>query len=174
MPDLNQTPSPFASTAAFTALPRLTSLALSPDGARLVVGVQRPDADGAKYVSALWQLDPAGQSPPVRLTRSVKGETAPAFLPDGSLMFISARPDGDGEDEAQLWVLRPGTEASVVASYPGGVGGPVAARSARVVLVAASRLVATVGDGAAQRKQRKQHKDRKITAILHTGSPIRY
>ena len=39
------------------ALPRLSGLALSPDGARLVVSVARPDNRGKKYVGALYELD---------------------------------------------------------------------------------------------------------------------
>lgn len=162
---------PFADLGAFTALARITGLALSQDGARLVVSVQQPDPEGAKYVSAIWQIDPDGQRPPLRLTRSEKGESAPAFLPDGSLLFVSARPDGEGEDEPQLWQLPCGGEASVLASYPGGVGGPVVARAAGAVLVSGARLLGAEGDGAEHRKVRRE---RKITAILHTGMPIRY
>ena len=38
----------YADLSAFLALPRLTALALSPDGARLVAAVQRPDAKAAR------------------------------------------------------------------------------------------------------------------------------
>lgn len=40
--------------ARFVTLGRVTSLALSLDGSRLVAVRQKPDAKGAKYVSALW------------------------------------------------------------------------------------------------------------------------
>jgi hypothetical protein len=51
---------PFADLAQFVALPRVTSLALSADGSRLVAAIQQPDEKGAKYTSALWELDPDG------------------------------------------------------------------------------------------------------------------
>ena len=74
--------SDYADLAVFTALPRITGLALSLDGRRLVATVQQPDGARARYVSALWEV-PLDGGEPVRLTRSEKGESAPAFLPDG-------------------------------------------------------------------------------------------
>jgi dipeptidyl aminopeptidase/acylaminoacyl peptidase len=77
----------------FLTLPRVSGLALSPDGSRLVTSVSTVASDGTKFQSALSQFDPAGEAAPRRLTRSAKGETGAAFLPDGSLVFTSARPD---------------------------------------------------------------------------------
>src|SRR5690348_3115099 len=86
---------------AFVAQRRTTGLAVSPDGTRVVATVQ--ESDDTRYVSSLWELD---GSEAVRLTRSEKGETAPAFLPDGSLLFASTRPADDvAEDDAALWRL---------------------------------------------------------------------
>jgi dipeptidyl aminopeptidase/acylaminoacyl peptidase len=163
----------FADLSSFVALPRLTGLALSPDGARLVAVVQEPDGKGAQYVGALWEI-PLGGGEPVRLTRSAKGEAAPAFRPDGSLLFTSARPGADAdEDEAALWVLPAAGEARLLARSPGGIATPVVAGESGTVVVAGSRLVRSLDeqDDAARRTTRK---DRRITAILHTGMPIRY
>lgn len=52
----------FADLAAYAALPRITGLALSLDGRRLVAAVQAPDAKGARYVSALWEVPLDGGS----------------------------------------------------------------------------------------------------------------
>jgi dipeptidyl aminopeptidase/acylaminoacyl peptidase len=150
----------------------VTGLALSLDGRRLVATVQEPDAKGATYVSALWEVPLAGGDP-VRLTRSEKGESAPAFRPDGALLFASARPDPDGEDdEAALWELPPAGEPRVLARFPGGLSGPVVAAEAGTVLATGSRLVGSAAADDADR--RRTRKDRKIGAILHTGMPIRY
>jgi dipeptidyl aminopeptidase/acylaminoacyl peptidase len=162
----------FADLAAYVALPRVTGLALSPDGSRLVASVQQPDAKSARYSSALWEIPLAGGEP-LRLTRSDKGETSPAFRPDGSLLFISSRPDPDNdEDEAALWVLPPVGEPRVLCRRPGGVSGPVVARDTGDVLLGASRLVGSSDDDDDDR--RATRKDRKLSAILHTGMPIRY
>src|SRR4029450_7962470 len=99
----------------YLSLPRVGGLTLSPDGRRLVTTVATPGPDGKKFTSALWELDPAGQAAPRRLTRSAPGEAGAAFLPDGSVLFTSARDDpeaaadakGDGE-VARLWLLPPG------------------------------------------------------------------
>ena len=65
---------PFHDLDAFTALPRVSGLTLSPDGTRLVTTVATRDAKGTGYASALWEVDPAGQRPAHRLTRSREGE----------------------------------------------------------------------------------------------------
>lgn len=164
---------PFADLAAFAALPRLTGLALSGDGTRLVASVQAPDAKGARYSSALWEIALDG-SAPVRLTHSAQGETEPAFLPDGSLLFVSARPGTDGEsrEDAAVWRLPEHGEAELFAERPGGLGGPAVARTAGTVLLAGSRLVGSTAEDDAER--RTQRADRKVSAILHTGMPIRH
>ena len=166
----------FADPATFVALPRLTGLALSPDGARLVASLQRPDAKGARYASEIWDLGLDGTAPR-RLTRSEKGETSPAFLPDGSLLFVSARPDSDGsggdDEDAELWLLPSAGEPYVIARSPGGVGGPVVAADSGAIVLSGSRLVGSA-DAATDAERRKDRKDRKVTAILHTGMPIRY
>ncbi len=172
----------YADLSAFVALPRVTGLALSQDGARLVAAVQRLDRKAGRYVSALWEV-PLDGGEPVRLTRSEKGESAPAFLPDGSLLFTSARPepDADGDDEeAAVWVLPPAGEPRVLARTAGGLSGPVVARHAGAVLAAGSRLTGTDPELAADEggerdaERRRARKDRKVNAILHTGFPIRH
>ncbi|MGH9023076.1 MAG: hypothetical protein ACRDV9_08250, partial [Acidimicrobiia bacterium] len=54
----------------FLGLPRVDSLVLSPDGDRLVARVASVAPDGKRFRGSLFELDPAGSSPPRRLTRS--------------------------------------------------------------------------------------------------------
>src|SRR5690348_11343644 len=153
-------------------MPRLTALALSTDGTRLVATVQEPDAKGARYASALWEIGLDGEAA-TRLTHSDKGESGAAFLPDGSLLFTSTRPDPDGdEDDAALWQLPPHGEPRVRARRAGGLGAPAVASSSGHVLLTGSRLVRS--EDADDAERRRTRKDRKITAIMHTGMPIRY
>src|SRR5215203_5008149 len=84
--------SPFHDLDAYVALPRLSGLALSLDGARLVTGVTTLNPKRTKYVTALWEVDPTGERPARRLTRSAKGESGARFTPDGSLLFVSRGP----------------------------------------------------------------------------------
>jgi dipeptidyl aminopeptidase/acylaminoacyl peptidase len=160
--------------AQFVALARLTGLALSPDGSRLIVVRQEPDAQAAQYVSALWQVDPDGERAAIRLTRSEKGESQPAFRPDGSLLFVSGRPEpGNDDDEPALWELPVVGEAAVVARAPGGVSAPVVARDSGTVLLSGSRLPGSA-DAEADRDARKDRGDRKLNHILHDGFPVRH
>ncbi len=105
-------PGPFGRLADFVALPRVGGLALSVDGSRLAVSVQTLDPEKKKWQSALWEVDPAGNRPARRLTRSAPGESAPTWAPDGSLLFTSVRPDPDAPDDEDpqpaLWSLPAG------------------------------------------------------------------
>ncbi|RUQ18215.1 S9 family peptidase, partial [Micrococcus sp. HSID17245] len=99
---------PFHDLDAFTALPRVAGLTLSPDGARLVTTVATRDAKGTGYATALWEVDPAGERPAHRLTRSREGEAGAQFAADGTLFFTSARPDpAEAEKRSALWALPP-------------------------------------------------------------------
>ena len=86
-------PTSFHDLDAYIDLPRGSGLKLSPDGSRLVTAVQTLDPKRTRFVTALWEVDPGGTQPARRLTRSAKGESHAAFLPDGSLLFTSVRPD---------------------------------------------------------------------------------
>src|SRR5437762_1865932 len=87
------TPStPFHDLGDFVALPRVTALRLAPDGTWLAAAVQTLSADKKKYLTSIWRIDAQG-GPARRLTRSAEGEGSPRFLPDGSLLFTSGRPD---------------------------------------------------------------------------------
>ncbi len=169
---------PFHDLDAYIDLHRGSGLRLSPDGSRLVTAVQSLNPKRTKYVTALWEVDPTGDRPARRLTRSAKGESGAAFLPDGSLLFTSARPDPESEDDedevALLWLLPPGGgEARVVASRPGGVDDvQVAAGSGSVVVSAKTFPSSETHD--AEKEKRKERKDKLVSAILHESVPVRF
>ena len=162
------------------SLPRLDGLALSPDGSRLVTSVARPDAEGKRFVTALWELDPNGEREPRRLTRSAPGEAGAVFMPDGALLFTSSRPDpaaakDDPRGEAPaLWLLPPsGGEAYLIAAPPGGVDDVAVARSSGTIVLGASTHRRTAGwDQDAERE--KARVDAGVQAQLFTDYPIRY
>jgi dipeptidyl aminopeptidase/acylaminoacyl peptidase len=169
---------PFADLHAYQRLPRVAGLALSPDGTRLVAAVSVPDPDGTRFRPALWEIDPAGKQPARRLTRGTTGESSPVFTPDGDLLFTSARPDPAVTEQpadapAALWRLPVSGEAHVVGTRPGGIAGPVVARSAGSVVATAMTLPAavTAEDDDTRRTERRE---RKVTAILHAGYPVRH
>jgi dipeptidyl aminopeptidase/acylaminoacyl peptidase len=123
---------PFHDLHDYQALPRLTGLRLAPDGSWLAASVSALSADGRTFKPSIWRI-PAGpgRPRPSRLTRSAEGEDHPAFLPDGSLVFLSARPaPPDGPDG--------GTGSGGTGS--GGTGSP------------AGQPAAAQGDGTARKK----------------------
>jgi dipeptidyl aminopeptidase/acylaminoacyl peptidase len=174
---------PFHDIRDYLAIPRLTGIRLAPSGDSLVATVQTLTADKTKHVTALWRLDPRGEAAPVRLTRSAPGETGPAFLPDGSVLFLSRRPApdraagkraeaADSDDVAALWLLpAAGGEARRVASRPGGIDAFAVARSAGTVAFTSPTLPGAADDDAGRRKART---DAKVSAILHEGHPVRH
>jgi dipeptidyl aminopeptidase/acylaminoacyl peptidase len=172
----------FSELGEYIAIPRLTALRLSPDGQWLAAVVETLSTDKKKYVNSIWRIDADGAAVE-RLTRSAEGEGDPAFLPDGSLLFVSSRPDpsakpagGDAGvgDKAALWSLPAGRgEARRVAAPPGGVAKVVTARNARSYLVTAPVFDGTKGE-AEDAAKRKARTDAGISAILHAGDNARF
>ena len=62
------TENPFGDLDDYLALPRVSGLAVSPDGSRVVTTVSELNEKRTEYVSAIWELDPRGQAPARRLT----------------------------------------------------------------------------------------------------------
>jgi dipeptidyl aminopeptidase/acylaminoacyl peptidase len=166
---------PFDDLDDFLAIPRVSGLALSPDGTRLVTTVAELNDKRTEYVNAVWEIDPAGQRQARRLTRGAKGESSPTFTADGDLLFIAARPSQDDDKPpAAVWRLpAAGGEAVEALALPGGVETLRTAREADVMVVRAPMLP-SARDVDDDRRLRNLRKDNKITAILHTGYPIRH
>ncbi|WKG01608.1 S9 family peptidase [Mycolicibacterium sp. HK-90] len=159
----------------YLALPRVSGLAVSPDGSRVVTTVSRLNDKRTEFLSAIWELDPAGIEPARRLTHGIKGESAPAFTAGGDLLFIAVRP-GEDEDKAPaaLWRLpASGGEAFEALAMPGGVAGVASARAADATVVTASLLPSSTGVDD-DKTRREARKDNKVSAILHTGYPVRH
>jgi dipeptidyl aminopeptidase/acylaminoacyl peptidase len=161
-------------------LPRISGLALSNDGARLVSSVARPDAEGKKLVSALYEFDVVGKNAPRRLTRSAAGESGAVFSADGSVFFASKRPDPDAKPDdprkeaMALWVLPAGGgESRLVAGPPGGVEAVAVARETGSVVCAVGTHPGTENwEEDAERE--KARKDAEVSAQLFEEYPIRF
>ncbi|WP_404434459.1 prolyl oligopeptidase family serine peptidase [Microbacterium lacus] len=174
-------PTPFDSLPDYLALPRIEGLALSPDGRRVVLTVATLKKDGTGFDRSLWAV-PAdgsdGSGGATRLTRSAKGESAPAFTAAGDVLFVSARPDSDAETEeeaGQLWILpATGGDARAVTRLAGGVSqiAAVAEASARLVITADLLPSATTLEDEAHLRAARTKK--KVSAILHESYPVRY
>jgi dipeptidyl aminopeptidase/acylaminoacyl peptidase len=163
----------------YLALPRVSGLAVSADGTRVVTTVAALNDKRSEHVSAVWELDPAGQHPAHRLTRSLNGESSPTFTVDGDLLFLSSRPTAESSDDgkkppASLWRLpAAGGEAVEVLSVPGGISTVRSARAAATAVIGAAMLPAA-HDIDDDRRLRDLRKESSVTAILHTDYPVRF
>jgi dipeptidyl aminopeptidase/acylaminoacyl peptidase len=180
----SRTATPFHDLGDFVAIPRIGALRLSPDGSWLAAAIQTLSADGKKYLTSMWRIDPRGGQAR-RLTRSAEGEANPRFLPDGSLLFTSKRPDpgadkarqdGTASDGASLWLLPAGEgEARPIARLPGGIAAAEVASQAGTIVVSSPVLPAAADDTSADdARLRKERADAGVTAILHESSPVRF
>jgi dipeptidyl aminopeptidase/acylaminoacyl peptidase len=197
---------PFHDLHDYMALPRLTGLRLAPDGSWLAASVSALSADGRTFKPSIWRI-PAGPGQPrprpTRLTRSAEGEDNPAFLPDGSLVFLSARPappdgpagepgssapssgqlaapppnaaPGDGPARKRaLWLLpADGGEACQLTAPPGGISRLATAAAAPLAAFTCPVLPSASGI-ADDAQRRKSRADAGVTAILHEAAPVRH
>ncbi len=163
------------------ALPRLSNLALSPDGERLTVSAAREADSGKKLATAIYELDTKEEKPPRRLTRSKPGESSARFAPGGGLVFTSKRPNPDdekSEDDADekpsLWLLpNKGGEARPLAAPPGGVASFAVAKETGAVVFSAG-MSPGAKDGAEDAKLEKAREAAGVSAQLFEGYPIRF
>ncbi|MFE1103595.1 prolyl oligopeptidase family serine peptidase [Nocardiopsis alba] len=165
----------------YVQLRRVNGLSLSPDGTRLVAPVSDLAPDGRSFRNTLWEIDARpeseGGTAPRRLTRSTKGEAGAGFLPDGSLLFVSGRPDPEAESSDEsgsaLWLLPvDGGEARQIASTHGGVGAFTVARESGLVAFT-GRVLPRSEDQEEDAEARKARKEAGVTAILHEALPVR-
>jgi dipeptidyl aminopeptidase/acylaminoacyl peptidase len=166
---------PFGDLDDYLALPRVSGLAVSPDGSRVVTTVSELNDKRTEYVTAVWELDPKGRTSARRLTRGAKGESAPAFTSGGDLLFVAARPtEGDDKPPTALWRLpAAGGEAVEVVSPAGGLEAVKTARNTARAVVRTALMPSAHGIDD-DRRLRDLRKDNKVTAILHRGYPIRH
>jgi dipeptidyl aminopeptidase/acylaminoacyl peptidase len=173
----------FSDLGEYATAPRVGGLRLSPDGSWLALAVQTVGATPPRYLTSIWRLDTSPGAEPVRLTRSAEGEGSPQFLPDGSLVFVSKRPDGSAtagldktaaEDRPALWLLPAGGgEARRIAAPGGGVSGVAVARDAGTLVWSAPVFRGTA-IGEQDSAVRKARTDAGVAAILHEAGSIRY
>jgi dipeptidyl aminopeptidase/acylaminoacyl peptidase len=180
---VGRVPTPFEDLDEYLAIPRVTGLRLAPDGTWLAASVATLSADRTKMMSSIWRIDTAG-GPARRLTRSARGEGRPAFLPDGSLLFISQRPDpglapSEKESKPALWLLpADGGEATVIATLPGGVTAAETGSAGGIVITGpvldAVRAGGEGGTAEADERLRAGRAEAGISAVLHESGIVRF
>lgn len=143
--------------------------AFTVQGDRVVVGVERLDEAGSRFVSDLWAVPFDGGSA-LRLTRGDSRDRAPRALGE-TVYFLSDRKVGkEDETKTQVWALPRSGEPYPVTREPLGVS---------EFRVAGNRLVVMteVIDGVARESLAQHEQDRKKhgPSVLHYKSmPVRY
>ncbi|WP_091709384.1 alpha/beta fold hydrolase [Microbacterium sp. cf046] len=169
---------PFTSLDDYIGLPRVEALALSPDGTRAVLTVATLKKDATAYERSLWSVPTDGSGSPTRLTRSAKGESSAAFTSSGDVLFVSARPDAEADDDqdaGQLWLLpAAGGEARPITRLAGGVAAIAAVAEASDRVVLSAELLPAAESLEAEAKLRALRKKKKVAAILHESYPVRF
>ena len=165
------------------ALPRVSALRLSRDGRSLVYTVTRRSVEGTKYVSDVHRVVLSGTtaSAPERLTVGETSDASPRCLADGTIAFLSARPDndpqkkleGDDEPSAQLWQLPLAGEPRPMSRRASSVDAFVSASEARTIAFA-SYVHAGGSSDASQRAKEKARKESGVQAIEFDRIPIRF
>jgi dipeptidyl aminopeptidase/acylaminoacyl peptidase len=97
----------------------ITDVRLSPDGKRIVYGVQRVDQKTEKKYANLWMVGTDG-SPERQFTQGDQNDASPRWSPDGrTLAFLSARKEGES---AQVYIISTdGGEARRLTDFKGDV-----------------------------------------------------
>ncbi|WP_315973773.1 hypothetical protein [Glutamicibacter sp. M10] len=164
----------FHNLDSYIGLARVGGLTLSPDGTQLVTTMSTLSEDETSYDSALWSIDPKGQLPARRLTFGEHGEFQPQFTANGDLLFVAKRSSKD-DAKPEGWLLpAAGGEARPAISHPAGVQSLSVCSKSPQTIVLKSSGHSRAKDLEAEEKLRTDRKDKKVSAILHTGYPVRY
>ena len=161
----------------FNSIPKALGLVLSPDGRRLVIPVQGLSPDGSKFIHSIWEMPSDGSAAARQLTYSDAGEGSPAFLPDGSLAFLSTRRNPAARENtlgSTIWLLPAlGGEARPLLSVPGVVDGLVTARDASAIVIRATMFPRSA-DFAADAAMGRRRMDASANAVLFEELETRY
>lgn len=163
---------------SYIAMQRLSELALSPDGTRLITSVASLDKEQTGYRNALWELDPTGNAPARRITRGTEGESAAGFTAAGDLLFIAKR-STEADAKPALWRLpASGGEAQLVVEHPAGINAvqtlPMAPAERQNTVVITANTMPGASNAEQEKELRQLRKDKKVDAILHSGYPVRF
>ncbi len=145
----------------------------SPDGKWAVFSVTIPAYDAKEQSSDLWLVPLDGSAPPRQLTHTKGAESGADWSPDAKRVAFSAKRDGD--DTAQLYVIdvAGGGEAERVTSLSTGARTPQWSPDGKQLLFV-SEVFPSAADDEANKKAAKAVKDRKHTARVYEGFPIKY
>ncbi len=152
---------------------RVGTPAPSPDGKWAVFPVIDPAYDAKDQTSDLWIVATDGQSAPRKLTQTKAPETGVSWSPDGKRIAFSTRRETDEAPQIYVLDLTQGGEAERVTALSTGARVPKWSPDGTKLLLI-SEVYPGTSDDDANKKAAKAQKDRKHTARVYEGFPIKY
>lgn len=151
---------------------RLSALAVSPDGKDVVVSVSEPAYDSKEETSDLWIMRTDRGLAPRRLTSTKGSESGAVWHPDGGRIAFSHK--AEGQEEAQIFVLNVyDGKATQLTSVANGARSPKWSPDGSTLLFLSDVFPGALTD-AQNREAAKVRKERKTTARVYDGFPVRY
>jgi dipeptidyl aminopeptidase/acylaminoacyl peptidase len=151
---------------------RIGAPQVSPDGRWIVVSVIEPAYDENMQLSDLWLIDTAARHASRRLTSTRRPESGVIWSPDSRRIAFSAQRDNDDLPQVYSLDLAAGGEAQRLTNLSGGARSPVFSRDGRQ-LAFVSTMYPQARDDAANKQQIEAHRERKASARIYDGFPVR-
>ncbi len=151
---------------------RVGSPQVSPDGRWIVVPVVEPSYDDSTQLSDLWLIDTTARNSSRRLTSTRRPETGVVWSPDSRRIAFSAQRDNDETQQLYVLDLAAAGEARRITNLSGGARIPAFSHDGRQIAFV-SLLYPGAADDAANRARIEAHRERKSTARIFEGFPVR-
>ena len=145
---------------------------VSPNGRWIVVPVVEPSYDDNTQLSDLWLIDTTARNSSRRLTSTRRPENGVVWSPDSRRIVFSAQRDSDDTQQIYLLDLASGGEAQRITNLSGGGRVPVFSHDGRHLAFASLMYPGTLDD-AANRAQLEARRERKSSARIFDGFPVR-
>jgi dipeptidyl aminopeptidase/acylaminoacyl peptidase len=119
--------------------PKIRDIAVSPDSTTLALVVEM--LDGPRFRDSLWEMPADGSGSPREVDLSGREPSGPAYLADGSLLFVSRSPgagDGPEPDALDVCLLAPREEkVRCLLTVPGGFDAMAVGADSGTVVISA-------------------------------------
>lgn len=171
---------PFAALDDYIAIPRMTGMAMSPDGSELLLTISDLDSTRRSYRASLWTVptDPSGtpaelDTPGLRISSArytATGDVVALARRDGSTNGSSAGEDGERQ---QVYRLRRDGQVEQLSSVPTGVDGILDVHRSTLLLQTTVPSYPPGSDPVAVEAARREREAMGVQALLHDSFPVR-
>ena len=151
---------------------RVGAPVVSPDGRWIVVSIVEPAYDEGAQLSDLWLIDTSARNSSRRLTSTRRPESGATWSADSRRIVFSAQRDTDDSPQIYSLDLAAGGEAQRLTTLSGGGRVPVVSHDGRQIAFV-SIMFPDARDDAANKEKIQAQRERKSTARIFDGFPVR-